>query len=278
VLYVPVKDFDESNGDEVISLLSRYQYTDWTALRLEAPSSPEYRKELHKLAQKLADVAESVAKKQLEREIEVIERAENQDATASLGLIDLMEKIAELLPSWLEAMESDVINDAQFNATWEVLGERLSRLRRRPGSGGAEFALIQRIAKEELPISRRYLGDAQVYSQKAIELDPLILELLRLCDASAVDLEYLEPVRSALSRAYLGILLSVKGHESGLQTAGQWARRRAHMSRLVAEVAATFEAGERLVVETNRIVSQWIAEWERVTGQRIEDVNDLEVL
>jgi hypothetical protein len=117
-----------------------------------------------------------------------------------------------------------------------------------------------------------------VYSQKAIELDPLILELLRLCDASAVDLEYLEPVRSALSRAYLGILLSVKGHESGLQTAGQWARRRAHMSRLVAEVAATFEAGERLVVETNRIVSQWIAEWERVTGQRIEDVNDLEVL
>jgi superfamily II RNA helicase len=139
VLYVPVKDFDESNGDEVISLLSRYQYTDWTALRLEAPSSPEYRKELHKLAQKLADVAESVAKKQLEREIEVIERAENQDATASLGLIDLMEKIAELLPSWLEAMESDVINDAQFNATWEVLGERLSRLRRRPGSDGAEL-------------------------------------------------------------------------------------------------------------------------------------------
>lgn len=266
VLYIPVKDFDSSNRDEVVALLSRYQYVDWTSLRLAGPSSSEYRRAIHELAQRLASLATAVGAKLLENEIKAVQVAE--DPGNDKGILDVMEEIEPLLPDWLEAIESSHVGEAQFLATWELFAPRLARAERSPGSGSARFALIQRLATEELPLARRYLQNAEVFGQKTLELDPLILQVLKLCEDVEDVLPYIEPLRASLMKAHR----DVKEWRETLDipTAGQWARKRAHVSRVVREVADVFEHGERIVSEGNSLIENWVSEWERVTGEPLD--------
>lgn len=265
VLYAPLIDFDDSNSDELISLLSKYQYVDWTGLRLEGSSSSVYRKAVHSLAQRLIDASVAVAARQMEAEAKDARRDETKE---DLGLLDLMEKIKELLPDWLDAVDSNWVGQEKYLAVWKVYGPRLDKLEASPGSAGPKFALIQKLAMEFLPMSEGFLRDAQIYEQKSLELDPLIQKALHLTEGDADALSLLEPLHDALALALQGIEDNRARKALGGESASVWARKRANISRLVRQTAENFERGERLVTEVNDVVINWGSEWERVTGNK----------
>ncbi|WP_328651429.1 toll/interleukin-1 receptor domain-containing protein [Micromonospora sp. NBC_00330] len=262
ILYAPIPEFGSSNPDELIVLASRYQYVDWRDYRLTGGGSPQYRRAVHELAQRLFDLSTSLAARQLSNEIAAVEQG---GVDAEAGLLEIIEKIDALLPDWLNAVEDSEVNEAHYLATWGIYGPRLRRLEQNRGQGGAKFALIQRIAQEELPLAERYRKAASVYTQRSLELDPFVMRAIHMAQGFPDAVVELASLRSALDHAEVHIREN-RRFEEGDPTAGVWARQRAHVSRLVRQVADTFETAERTVDEGNSLVKRWLAEWDAVLG------------
>jgi TIR domain len=161
ILYAQVPDFSDNNPDELIALVSRYEYTDWTAVRLEDPGSAVYRKAVNDLAQRLASVAEIITKKQVQVEVIAID----QDTSDESGLFDLAEEINAAMPEWLEAMETSWATVGQQKAVADVYQSRLTKLISQRAPAAARLALLQRFAKEYLPLAERYKTEAMVYDK-----------------------------------------------------------------------------------------------------------------
>lgn len=121
VRYAMVKDFTEGNADEAISLVARMQYMDCTKLRLKGSASAEYRTAVNVLATRLAELASTIAERQLSDEL----KEAGSPETAEPGLADIFDKINRILPDWLESVEASQVASAQFRATWHARPRRV---------------------------------------------------------------------------------------------------------------------------------------------------------
>lgn len=267
ILYAPVPDFDESNSDELISMMSRYQYVDWRGLRLEGPESVDYRKAVHQLSQRLISLESDINEKRLIQEIS--DAQDDAEALADAGFLDIMEKIEILLPEWTENLESRDVSYAQYVAVRDLYLPRLNRLETTPGNAGPRFALTQRLAKEELPLAERYMREAEIYAKKSMELDPLMLQVLRLVERDPDIAFSMQFVENSLRKANANIIRADEFDSPGSVTGYEWARARAHISRLVKKMADVYERAEQFTREGNEIVRNWVIEWERVTGSSL---------
>jgi hypothetical protein len=261
ILFAPISEFKASNPDELISLVSRYQYVDWTDHRLSGVASPQYRRGTHELAQRLVELSAIVEARQLSAEIALVEDPESSDES---GLFDLLDQINALLPDWLASVESSEINEAQFEATWDLLVPRFRRLEGVPGQGGARFAILQRLAQEGQPLAQRQLDAAKIYVRRSVELDPLITKLIRAISMNPQSAEAAYDLGLKLRTAQRGI---EKNQGMGFPRTGPWMHQHAHLSRLIRQFANTILETEHAIREGNEFAQRWILEWDRaVTG------------
>jgi hypothetical protein len=256
IRYAKVNDFTEQNADEAISLVARMQYVDWAQLRLKDSSSAEYRTAVNALASRLAEVANVITERQLSDEIKEAGSSESTEP----GLAEIFDQISEILPEWIESMEDSQVNTAQFKATWLIYDERLKRAER-SGPPSAKFAILQRLAVDELPIAERDLRIARTYAAKTIELDPLVLAAARIGAAHSSE-------KSIFADLHAGVKLSQKNRADELNrrtsqiSASAWARQRAHVSRTMRKLADIWTLYDRTIVEANQIVDKWAEELE----------------
>lgn len=264
ILYVPVPDFDSTNPDELIGLVSGYQYTNWTRLRLESRESEAYVKGVNELAERLAAASAAVADKQLHREIL---RVDGQDSDEP-GLAEVLEQVDARLPDWTDAIESNRVLDGQYDVVVERYLPKLAQLERGgPGQSGPKFALLQRVAREVLPLAERLLAEARVYSRLGRELDPWVLQGLRIAREHPEAVDSMDSLLEALTLAEGGIerrrAAIARGDSSSI-----WFRERAHFSRLVRQVAETLEQAVTVIDEGNDIVQRWLRERDELLGSR----------
>jgi hypothetical protein len=252
ILYADIPEFNDGNPDELVALLSRYQYEDWTALRLEDPQSAIYRKAVHNLARRLADAAQIVTEKQLEVEVTAVDT----DGGDSLGLFELAEEINRRMPEWLEAMETHWATIRQGEAVHGVYQPRLARLMKQRAPAGSRFALLQRWASELLPLSERSKTEAMIYDKIRLEIEPNVERAFALLENHPRDADVLEPFWSALEEANSGIE-SLKSLPKATYFSEIWQQYQ-HLSQLARQVAANYRQSEAKIDECNEAVERWI--------------------
>ncbi len=252
ILYAAVPGFTSENPDEAVALTARMQYVDWTDLRLSDVGSPEQRRAVNRLAQRLADVASEIAARQVEQEVQ-------GDSETALGLSETLEAIAELLPDWLTAVEIDPVLTEQIRVTVNAFGEK----RRRSGPAGARFAVLQREAAELLPLAQRHLEFAEVYSSRTIALEPAMRRIIRIAEAHPDAVPALSEMESALKKAKAEIVKSEKQRSEGWIGLGEYAERYAHTSRAMSAVRDLWQRASELVYEANATVLRWDSECAR---------------
>jgi hypothetical protein len=256
ILYVPVADLSDKNDDDAVAAVARTQYVNWTALRLASPDSAEYRTAVNKLAQRLADAAEEIARSQIERESTLTDADENEPR----GLDELVERIESLLPDWLSAVQADQIIYAQHRATVDAYNERLKKLQRANAPRGAQLAVLIQRARDDLPISERHLEAARIYGARSSELDPLVNAALLLVEHYPEGLPMLEALRNGVTEAVETIERTKRETE---EVRGEamvlFARRHERISRQWKQVAENHTQADALVDTANALVYQWDA-------------------
>ncbi|MGW4944491.1 TIR domain-containing protein [Actinoplanes sp. NPDC004185] len=269
ILYLPVPGLEESNEDEVVSLLSRYQYIDWTDHRLSEHSSGQHRRAVNEVARHLAAASQAAAKRKLSGEIAATERTDDDQ----MGGLELVDKVGALMPEWVEAVEGTVVNQVQSTATFDYFSGRIAKYERSRVHGGPYLSVLRRLAQEQMPMAERYKRDAVQYTRASLDLDPLVRQLLRLArdypdvlDGASEFRRNLEKVRTAIRRG------ERQDVDRSLILAEEWARQRAHHSRLLRQLADTFAEGSRAAEEGNRIAEAWLLMLDEMTTPR--NLND----
>jgi TIR domain len=247
ILYSPVLDLTDRNPDEAVALAARMQYADWTKIRLRDESSEVHRQAVHALAERLQAVECEVAGRQLVREGQAA-----GSTSPKLGLSETLREIQNLLPEWLDAVETDPIVDAQSQAIVEEFDEKRRKLTRR--QAGARLALAARQAAEMAPLARRELQLAETYTSRTIALNPLVAGAIRGVEAHPE----LRPALGELEEAVAIAVARIEKPTRGVPME-EWAEARASESRLMGELANIWRRSNRLREETNAIVLRWVA-------------------
>jgi hypothetical protein len=253
ILYTKVKDLSDTNPDEAVALVARMQHVDWTKLRLAGSASSEYRTAVNDLARRLAELAEKIAEKQLSGELQASQNSGNDE----LGLLDIFDRINRVFPAWRKAVEDHQIVSAQDNATFQVYQKRFMKAQR-SGPASAQFALIQRLAFDELPLAEKSLRMGQEYATKTIELNPLVLSAARIGATHPSDKALFIDLHDAVSIAYRVITESEASLASGASIDPvKWTAQRAHISRAMKKLSQVYVQYRRTIEEANKIVLDW---------------------
>jgi hypothetical protein len=249
ILYVPVEGLGPDHSDEAVALVARAQYESWTDLRLCDEQSSEHRRAVNRLATRLAEVAQEVGGRQAARESNQGEEDEKA------GLVETIDEIRGLLPSWLETVETDGLIREQFHATDLMLEERKRKLR--SGPPGARFMVLRQQVTEYLPLMERRAETTELLLRKTAELSPLVARAVRTVVAHPDDEPQLQELVDTLRRASD----AYKRHDDlPMESLAAWARRHVHETRGMLTLARICERIEVLKKEIGAALAEWATE------------------
>jgi hypothetical protein len=243
ILFAPIKDLREDSADEVIALIARSQYEDWTSLRLKDEGSAEVSAALNRLATRLIDLKAEAQTSATEVEVQ-----EAEHPTQSADVV--FDAITERLPKWLGAIEADVIDLRQWNA---LVAERMQRAERIEGHGkpGAVLATYVRMAKDIHPMAVNHRIRALEYHRLTIELDPIVTSAIRLTSRD----EALVPLTSDLADGVQEAMRAIRDDSDLVYTA--FPTRLLNYSSVLREAVELMRSANDYVDEANAIVKQW---------------------
>lgn len=175
ILYIDVPGLTESDPDEVRALVARMQYSDWRELRLSDESSSEYRRGVNSLALKLAEINSRYEQSESRK---FIDSPDEYDESEEEGLLDISAALEEKLPEWEEFLAKSDIDDKQLSAIPDSYNASIKKAVASGGSGPL-LIVLRNFARDAEPAIRRLIEDYKNLSAASIELDPLVLKLLR---------------------------------------------------------------------------------------------------
>lgn len=248
IIYVDVEAFDDSNSDTLVAQVAAIQGIDWRELRVLDPDSAPYVQAIDRAAQHLVAIRGSIEHRR---------GRSTPDASRSLpglGFIELVARIRELLPAWQQCIDDDAVVQAQIDATVET--------RRKRQTSKNKFAVEQSIGRELLPLVERSLGSSDLYTQLTMELDPIVLDALRIIEDHPDEGWLLDELQEAFDE----FSLNMDRHQAlrDLHRAGEisrvsdWAGERAHRSALMKELASRSSMALGRTDDANMLVSNWI--------------------
>lgn len=198
ILYIPVEGLKEDSDDEVLALIARTQYFDFTKLRLKSPADPDVLQAVNDLALRLRDLRDEVAG------AKSAEEAKTEDETHD-DLQATLEYIAQRLEPWMEAVEFDKVSGSQFRSFRDERMARANRLASTRGQQGAIRSVFQKLGQELLPIAEGRLEKAKTYARLTIELDPFVTSAIRQVKERPIFAPLLDDLRDGVEEAYLNM-------------------------------------------------------------------------
>ena len=253
ILYVDVPGLGESDGDsvdEAVKIIKETQYEDWTKLRLVDSGSQAYRQAMSQLARRLKELVSSTTAKRLQSELAESEESEGPD------LETLLQQAEMLWPEWLEAVQSDEIRFAVHNSMIEKFEERRSRLRRSGARANVISGVFQQEGRAELPMFREFEENAQVYSTKTMQLDPIVSEVIAYANRNRNLLPIVADFRDTVGEAVRIIREEEPRHDRGVSPR-EFAQTMPFVSQVWKEICRLDERGKKWAKEANETVLKW---------------------
>jgi hypothetical protein len=245
IVYVDIPDLDESSSDEVVALIAKTQWVDWSALRLLAQDDPRVLAAVSYLGSRIVAL-----RKESEGAAKRFETKSETDNVETLH--EVITEINTRLDTWMESVEFDNVAGATWRVAINERFGRISRLQSRPGQGGAIISIYHKLGQDLLPIAQRRLLAAQSFSKLTIELDPYVAQALRLVAEHPQFTSLLEGLSDGVSEARRNIQLTEGEHGY------EFPHSAVNFSTLLRETNATMTRSMTFVEEANEIVLTWI--------------------
>jgi hypothetical protein len=198
ILFIPVTEISEDSDDELMALIARTQFVDWTKLRLLAPDDPHVLKATNELALRIRELQSDVGAVTLREETKT-------PAETDVDLEETIAAIAVRLMPWMESVDFDKVAGATWRATRDTRLARVDRLVESGAVRSAIFSTFVQLGRDLLPIAEDRLDKAKNYSRLTIELDPLVNAAIRLVSLHREESTVLDTLRDGVNEAYLNI-------------------------------------------------------------------------
>ncbi|MFE2269559.1 toll/interleukin-1 receptor domain-containing protein [Streptomyces lavendulae] len=176
ILYIDVPRLREGDSsDEVMSLISKRQYEDWTALRLEDENSPTYRQAVHRLAGRLVEILERVSEVE---PLEILSQGD-LDLDEEPGMLELMAEAESALPRWASVMTDFGQVISEIGELTRNSSSEMEKSDARGGGFAGRLRLTHELAESLAgPVSRLSVLGMQ-YSAELVTIDPAVLGIIR---------------------------------------------------------------------------------------------------
>lgn len=245
ILLINVTDMHEDSDDEVLALLARTQYVDWTKYRLMSENSPEVLTAVNSLALRIMRLQQEA--------LEDLQKGEPVSAEDERASVDqVFEEINALLPDWIKAVDFDPGARAQWNAIWEERTKRANRLfAQRRGVSGPYLSVWAKLGQDVMATSELRLKEAKNYHRLTIALDPYVTAALRLIAREPGFTPLLEELRDGISEA----MISIQGSQAG--TGWGYQEGPTQYSIKLRQAVQNLDESQHFVKEANEIVRQW---------------------
>ncbi|MCF3139135.1 toll/interleukin-1 receptor domain-containing protein [Paenarthrobacter sp. AR 02] len=258
ILLINVPDMREDSDDEVLALLARTQYVDWTKYRLMGEGAPEVLTAVNQLALRIMQLQEEA-----QADLRSREQTEEQDEQATVDQV--IGEINTLLPDWVNAVDFDPVARRQWNAAWAELTQRASRVyRQQRGLSGQFLSVWAKLGSEIAPLSDKRLNEARNYHRLTIALDPHVTAAIRLVEREPRLTPLLADLRYGISEA----MLSIRATDEG--SGWTFDDDPTQYSSKLRQAVQNLHNSEHFVAEANDIVSQWDARFEALGAYQSE--------
>jgi hypothetical protein len=179
LLYVDVPDLSPESDDEAMALVARMQYERWTALRLAAEDSAEYRKGVNKLARRLVEISEEIGNRLPSLTVDSAGKVVDDIVEEEPGLIDVMAEAENALPHWTSTLERLALFVKQLGELMQDAVQQIERSDAR-GKGFAGRLLAARALAARLqPLASKVLEVGTEYGSDLVKVDSGVITLIR---------------------------------------------------------------------------------------------------
>jgi hypothetical protein len=268
ILYVDVPGLTDESTDEACALVARMQYVDWRQIRLMSEDSPEYRQGVNSLAVRLAEIADryeqqsslhesedkAVGHDYLKQTAEEVTAAEEEEKE---GLLDIIAEVEPRIVAWKEIIDDVEVLNRQKDILVKEFAERMQKAERSGFPSGAQLNLIRAYCKETEPLERRSLEKTKTYSSTAVELDPLILSLIREINSYPEFIDNLPSPLISIEDVYKELRNYDAKHGKKIKESRKVLNRYKGMSKDLARLGRLVEIEDRLIDDGNSILYNW---------------------
>lgn len=264
ILLIDVPGLDENSDDEVLALLARTQYVNWTKYRLMGEDSPEVLVAVNALALRIMEL-----QKEAQADVQLVEQQVEEDEQDTVDQV--FGEINSLLPEWADAVDFDPIARAQWNGAWKERSARAERVyHQRRGLSGPFMSVWAKLGMDIAPLSEKRLKEAKIYHRRTIALDPHVTAAIRLVAREPRFAPLLNELREGVGEA----MIAIDGREKG--SAWTYQENPTQFSAKLKQAVQNLHASEHFVSEANEIVSQWNVRLQELAKTSIRHVGPVE--
>ncbi|MFE3016697.1 TIR domain-containing protein [Streptomyces sp. NPDC059256] len=262
IMYIDVPGLHKSDtSDDVMTLIAKRQYENWTELRLEDENSPKYRQAVHRLATRLVEILERAA----EVEPPPVNLAEDVNAEEEPGMLELMAEAESALPRWGEVM-------SEFAITIQEIGEaarEASADMEKSDARGAGFAGRLRAARQlseqiKEPVERMSELGVQ-YSMELVKVDPGILGILRQVESEGAE-TYESEQATEFFKAIRDFAQIGRRNMVSFQEFSDSLQRVSGLSKSMRPLTKKMRGAIQKVMDGQAIMDEWERRIDEVTG------------
>lgn len=260
IRYAPVRDLREDSKDQLKALAARMQYADWNELRLEDETSGAYRKGVHNLAQRLAELtteAETLLPRLPSSRTKADVATPGERDTANIededapGWLDIVVDFPEKSQAWIAQIQKASESMLAVTAPFTEWAPQLDAANKQTNPFAAKVRITRELAKVIEDPLQEFERDAQEYVAKLADLDPIVQAML-----AGATLSY----SSENSKGLEGIASLVDASQETmgkLTETAKTARKYQGMSKDLRPLLRRYETGLRNMVDAQWMIDGW---------------------
>lgn len=257
ILYSGSAPSEEGASDEAMALIARTQWEDWRDLRLEDESSSVHRKGVHKLARRLAEVADRMSQVEVKINGGVNGEAEPPD-DESPGLVELVAQGEDAMPRWVETVNELGRAIQDFGEVAQAWQPHLQEMASQQKPTSEKLGALRRVSEHLDEPATRIEKLGREYAAELVSIDPAVLSLLSMWEQGMGSQSFEEV--SGAEDVFESILRMAESSRSGvtsLQGLVESLESLSRMSRDMRRPLRKARSGLRNVIDGQSVIDEW---------------------
>jgi hypothetical protein len=173
LLYVDVPSLhSHESPDDLVALVSTFQWEDWRALRFSDVSSSEYRRAVARLAQRLVDANMRAEETNIAAAAVAHELDSSENADDAPGTLDQLVAAEEALPQWETTLGAIT---PEITSIGQIMEEGTAHIERANAQGkafAARLTIVRKIARRLREPSENVFSLGNEFASQLHQIDP----------------------------------------------------------------------------------------------------------